>query len=364
MNKDLYCVIMAGGVGSRFWPVSRNEKPKQFLDFLGVGRTFIQQTYDRCASFIPNENFIIVTSALHKDIVLEQLPNVPEKNVLLEPFRRNTAPCIAYASYRIKKENPNATIVVAPSDHYISNELQFIDTIKKGMELAAKEEKLFTIGIPPSRPETAYGYIQANLKEQEIADGAMIFTVKTFTEKPNKELAEVFIKSGEFLWNSGIFIWSVSSIVGELEKWLPEVALLFKEGEEMLGTDQEDELITNVYQDCPTISIDYGVMEKTDIASVIQATFGWSDLGTWNSLYLHAQLDENNNFVSCDEKMMDKVKDCVVISTEKDKLMAIKEMNNMMIINTKDVLMICPRDEVRFKNMITDLTIYEKTKFQ
>ena len=364
MNNNFYCVIMAGGVGSRFWPLSRNEMPKQFLDILGVGRTFIQQTFDRFASFIPVENILVVTFVQYKDLVAEQLPQMLEKNILLEPFRRNTAPCIAYASYWIKEKNPNATMVVAPSDHFISNEILFVDTIKRGMDIATAQDRLFTIGVPPTRPETAYGYIQVSVAEAKSEDGISVMPVKTFTEKPNKEMAEVLVNSGEFLWNSGVFIWNVKTIISQMEQWLPEVSTLFEKGAGLYCTSKEKEFITAVYQDSISISVDYGVMEKTSIASVIQAPFGWSDLGTWHSLYLHYDKDENNNLIMCDELMMDKVKDSIVITTNKGKLMAVKGLDNFMVVDTKDVLMICPKDEVRFKNLITDLSVYEKTKFQ
>lgn len=363
MNTNYYCIIMAGGVGSRFWPVSRNSKPKQFLDILGTGKTFLQQTFERFVQIIPAENILVVTSESYKDLVCEQLPMIPVYNVLLEPYKRNTAPCIAYATYKLFLKNPNATVVVAPSDHYITNESVFLETVLNAMNYASKNDMLFTLGIKPTRPETGYGYIQTTKNAKDV-DGHVALEVKTFTEKPNKELAQVFLESGEFLWNSGIFVWNLKTIKQELEKWLPEVTCLFDGGEKYYYTDKEQIFINHVYEECNAVSIDYGVMEKTSIAWVFKTTFGWSDLGTWESLFMHSDKDENNNLVRVEELMMDKMSNSIIMSTEKDKLITVKGLDNYMIVNTDDVLMICPRDEVRFKNILTDLTVNEKTKFQ
>lgn len=364
MNSNKYCVIMAGGVGSRFWPISRNGRPKQFLDILGVGRTFLQQTYDRFVQVVPAENILVVTSESYRDLVAEQLPELKPENILCEPFRRNTAPCIAYAVYKLWKKNPDATLVVAPSDHYITNEPLFIDTIRNAMAYAETNDKLLTLGIEPTRPETGYGYIQASVRNFQSVGGNLFHAVKTFTEKPDRALAEVFIKSGEFLWNSGIFIWNLRTIRAELERWLPAVTDLFARGMDVYDTPEEQRYIQQAYADCTSISIDYGVMEKTQSAWVLKAGFGWSDLGTWESLYIHAQKDANQNLIHCDELMMDKMKGSIIYSTEPGKLVAVKGLEDYMIINTDDVLMICPRDEVRFKNMLTDLAVNEKGKFQ
>lgn len=364
MNKDYYCVIMAGGAGSRFWPVSRNSKPKQFLDVLGVGKTFLQITYERFANFIPKENILIVTSSSFKDIVLEQVPQVLPENILLEPYRRNTAPCIAYSTYKLFQKNPNATVVVSPSDHFISNDILFQSTVEQALAYASTSGDLFTLGIEPSRPETTYGYIQMTLKDFKNIDGNVAYSVKTFTEKPNLELAKVFVDSGEFLWNSGIYIWNVKAIKSELEKWLPDIATPFAQGEQCYYTPCEQQYIERVYNDCTSVSIDYGVMEKTSKAWVFKVSFGWSDLGTWDSLYLHSQKDENQNYIRAKELMMDKVTGSIIVSTNKGKLLAIKGLDKFMVVDTPDALMICPRDDVRFKNLITDLAVNDKTKFQ
>ncbi len=364
MNSNKYCVIMAGGVGSRFWPISRNGRPKQFLDILGVGRTFLQQTYDRFVQIVPAENILVVTAESYRDLVAAQLPELQPENILCEPFRRNTAPCIAYAVYKLWKKNPDATLVVAPSDHYITNESLFLSTIRSAMAYADTHDKLLTLGIEPTRPETGYGYIQASIRNFESVGGHLFHSVKTFTEKPDRSLAEVFIKSGEFLWNSGIFIWNLRTIRAELERWLPAVTDLFARGMDVYDTPEERRYIQQAYADCTSISIDYGVMEKTQSAWVLKAGFGWSDLGTWESLFIHAQKDEHQNLIHCEELMMDKMKGSIIYSTEEGKLLAVKGLENYMIINTDDVLMICPRDEVRFKNMLTDLAVHEKSKFQ
>lgn len=363
MNKNFYCVIMAGGVGSRFWPVSRNSTPKQFLDILGMGRTFLQATYDRFSKIISNENIFVVTASSYSDMVKEQLPELPEENILGEPFRRNTAPCIAYAAVKIRSKNPDAVMVVAPSDHYISNESLFLDTIRCVLEYASKNNHLITLGINPLRPETGYGYIQCNMKHSHTVNGNIAYKVKTFTEKPNRELARAFMKSGEFLWNSGIFVWNVSTICNSLEQWLPEVYSLFKEGEKYFGTPKEAAAVNHIYEECPSISIDYGVMEKTADAWVFQASFGWSDLGTWESLYFHSRKDDRENLIECREKMIDTTRRCIVFSTEKNKLVVVKGLENYLVVNTDDVLMICPRDDSKFKEVIADLAVNDKSEF-
>lgn len=363
MDKNFYCVIMAGGVGSRFWPISRNALPKQFLDILGIGKSFLQLTYDRFTKIVPKENIIVVTSAAYADLVRQHLPDLPSENILAEPYRRNTAPCIAYAATKIRHQNPNATMVVAPSDHFISNDSLFIDTILTAMKYASGKDELFTLGIDPTRPETGYGYIQCNMKQSKTIDGNIAYKVKTFTEKPNEDLAKVFVESGEFLWNSGIFVWNVSAICSALEKWLPEVYSLFKDGDAYYNTPKEQDFITRIYEDCPAISIDYGVMEKTSRAWVFQASFGWSDLGTWESLYLHAGKDSNGNLIKCGDSLIDSTSGSVIISHEKDKLVVVKGMKDYLIINTDDVLMICPRDGAKFKEVITDLAVNEKSRY-
>lgn len=363
-KENNYCIIMAGGVGSRFWPVSRNSKPKQFLDFFGTGVSFLQQTYNRFAQIVPPGNILVVTSEQYNDLVKEQLPDMPQENILLEPHRRNTAPCIAYATYKLQKKNPKATVVVAPSDHLIINEDVFLGTVSSALEYAQEHDELLTLGIKPTRPETGYGYIQTNRAMEKRIEGSRVFSVKTFTEKPDAELAKVFLQSGEFLWNSGIFVWNVKAISEELERYLPDIANQFKDIVPYYYTEKEEECIKGIYEGCNGISIDYGVMEKTDRSWVFETSFGWSDVGTWEALYHLGEKDGNNNLLSVGDSMIDKVEGSIIVSNEEDKLVVVKGLKNYMVINTDDVLLVCPRDAVRFKNVITDLTVNEFDKYQ
>lgn len=361
MNKNYYCIIMAGGVGSRFWPVSRAEKPKQFIDILGLGKTFIQLTFDRYAAIMPKENILVVTSRRYEKLVREQLPDILPENILMEPYKRNTAPCIAYATYKLYAKNPDATVVVAPSDHLITDETNFRNVILTALDEASKNEMLYTIGIEPTRPETNYGYIQVSKSQVKEVNGHTLWAVKTFTEKPNAELAQVFVDTGEFYWNSGMFIWNLKAIKAELERCLPEVTSLFKGGERVYGTDEEETFIRRVYEDCPSISIDYGVMEKTDKVWVFRATFGWSDIGTWGSIYEHSpnKVDEGN-IIHCGVSMIDDVKCSIIKSTSKDKLVVVRSVENMMVLDLDDVLLVCPRDDKAIKDIVTDLSMKDK----
>lgn len=290
---------------------------------------------------------------------------IQDDNLLLEPHRRNTAPCIAYATYKLAKKNPNATVVVAPSDHLILNEDIFLNTISTALEYASVNDELLTLGIQPTRPETGYGYIQANkLKAKEI-NGQKVYNVKTFTEKPNKELAKVLVNSGEFLWNSGIFVWNLKTIMSELERYLPEIAISFKDGMFAYYTINEQDYIKGIYESCNGISIDYGVMEKTDKSWVFEASFGWSDLGTWESLYAQSIKDGKGNMVKvAGDSLIDRTDNSIIVSNEKEKLVVVKGLSGFMVVETDDVLMICPRDEVAFKNIITDLTVNELNRYQ
>lgn len=361
MNKNHYCIIMAGGVGSRFWPLSRASRPKQFLDILDLGRTFLQMTFDRYASIVPKENILVVTAERYLDYVKEQLPEISMGNILLEPFKRNTAPCIAYATYKILSRNPNAVAVVAPSDHLITGEKNFEEIIQKGLKAAGASDKLFTIGIHPTRPETNYGYIQANKTECDVVDGKETFQVKTFTEKPDVETAKVFIETGEFFWNSGMFIWRLDAIKEELERCLPEVTTLFRGGEEFYYTESEADFIRKVYEDCPAISVDYGVMEKTRRAWVFPSNFGWSDVGTWGSIYENSpNKTPEGNVVKSQIAMVDGVRGSIIKEDDPKKLVVVRDVEDVMIVDVKDVLMVCKRTDKTVKDIITDLTVWDK----
>ncbi len=284
---------MAGGVGSRFWPLSRSKKPKQFIDVLGTGKTLIQETFNRFKGICPNENFLVVTNAEYIDEVHKQLPDIPLENILGEPARRNTAPCIAYAAHKIKHKNPMANMVVTPADHLVIYVDEFQKVVNNAFEYAENHNSLLTIGLKPTRPETGYGYIQtcSDCKENT----PVISKVKTFTEKPDLEMAKVFLESGEFLWNSGIFIWTVKSILEAMQNFLPEVNILFDNN--FYYTEKEKDEIAEIYRKIKTISIDYGIMEKAKNVFVLPADFGWSDLGTWSSLYDYSEKIDNNNVV-------------------------------------------------------------------
>lgn len=347
---------MAGGIGSRFWPLSRKAKPKQFLDITGTGKTLIQQTYQRFTKIIPPENFLVVTNSAYKDLVLEQLPELKVEQVLLEPLRRNTAPCVAYATFKIKAKNPNASFVVAPSDHLIIKEEEFVGQIKKGIEFAKNKNALLTLGIKPCRPEIGYGYIQVKKKE-EFNDLDNLYKVKTFVEKPDAEMAQVFIDSGEFFWNSGIFIWSMSSIVAALETHLDDIFTLFSNGIKWYNTEDEIHFINKIYSECRGISIDYGIMEKAKNVYVLTADFDWSDLGTWGALYENEDKDDVGNVVKGDNVLMYNAQNCIVNISD-EKVAVLQGLDGYIIAESNDTLMICKReDEQQIKQFVTDVRI-------
>ena len=355
MNKNNYCVIMAGGVGSRFWPLSRTSRPKQFLDILGTGKSLLQQTFERFSKVIPEENILIVSHEDYKDLILEQLPGIHANQVLLEPMRKNTAVCIAYANFKILKQNPNANIVVAPSDHLIMRENEFLDVVTKGLEFTQNTNALLTIGIKPSRPETGYGYIQVN-GDKKGGDPA-IRKVKTFTEKPNHEMAKVFFESGEFFWNSGIFIWSLNSILHAFDLYMPDMNTQFQESIDLLNTPEEKDFIGSLYPKCKSISIDYAVMEKADNVSVICADFGWSDLGTWGSLYSHLEKDEWQNTLQGENIFVFNTSNCLV-NISPDKLAVIQGLDDYIVVESEGVLLICKKEEEqRIKDFVNEVKI-------
>jgi mannose-1-phosphate guanylyltransferase len=353
MNNNTYVVIMAGGIGSRFWPFSRTNYPKQFHDVLGIGETMLQMTMKRFEQICPVENIFIVTNKDYEQLVKEQLPQLSDNQILLEPVGRNTAPCIAYASYKIAQINPNANLIVAPSDHVVLKQEAFNQVINTALEAAAADDVLITLGITPSRPDTGYGYIQF------IADGDQpIKKVKTFTEKPNLELAQMFLNSGDFVWNSGIFIWSVNSILNAFRQHLSEISEIFEEGNTHYNTDQEPNFIVKAYSHCRNISIDYGIMEKVDNVYVVLADIGWSDLGTWNSLYTISNKDEQANVVDGDVMLYD-TKNCI-IKTPKNRLVVVQGLEGYIIAEHDNVLMICKLEEEQKVKDFTSDAKYKK----
>jgi len=362
MIKNQYCIIMAGGVGSRFWPMSTTSQPKQFLDILGIGRTLIQQTYDRFKDICPPENIYVVTHENYLNIVCEQLPEVLKENILTEPSRKNTAPCIAYASYKIYKKNPNAITVVAPSDHLITKEDTFLKAIKSCFKKAKAENCLITLGIKPSRPDTGYGYIQYIDSPTKETD-KRIYKVKTFTEKPDLEMAKFFVESGDFLWNSGIFIWSAKSIISAIEKNDPELASVFKDGIEVYNTPQEQDFINRAYQISKSISIDYAVLEKADNVYVRSSIIGWSDLGTWGSLYTHIKHEKGNNAIVGKNIMQYDCENCI-IHMPNDKLVVVQGLKDYIIVESNGTLMICKKeDEQKIRNFVNDVKVIKGDKY-
>jgi len=358
MNKDYYCVIMAGGVGARFWPLSRNMRPKQFIDIMGTGETLIQQTFRRLTTICPPENIFVVTHQQYYDQVLEQLPAIVPDHVLCEPMRRNTAPCIAYAVHKINKLNPEANIVVAPSDHVILKEEEFTQTLLCALKAATANDWLLTLGITPSRPDTGYGYIQFDDTHSYTPD-CKVRKVKTFTEKPHHEMAVSFLQSGDFLWNSGIFIWSIKSIMAAFEKHLPEINTIFKEGADHFYTESESSYIEGAYTICKSISIDYGVMEKADNVFVLAADIGWSDLGTWGSLYDNSVKDANGNAIIGSKPLLYNTKNCI-INLPSDTIAVVQGIEDSIVVEDNGILLICKRNDEQNIRSYVDAVRNEK----
>ncbi|MBK9147759.1 MAG: NTP transferase domain-containing protein [Flavobacteriales bacterium] len=353
-NENTWCVIMAGGVGSRFWPMSRTAYPKQFLDFLGLGRTLLQQTYDRFVPICGKERILVVTNDRYAAIVREQLPDLADWQILEEPQRKNTAPCVAYANAVIGRHDPNAAIIVAPSDHLVLKEEAFHETIRTAVKQARSGDCLVTLGIVPSRPDTGYGYIQF-----QDGDGTMhprVKKVKTFTEKPDHATAQRFIESGDFLWNAGIFIWTLKSIDAAFHRHLPEMQASFDRRSGSIGTAEERSAIQEVYAECASESIDYGIMEKTADAFTVMGDFGWSDLGTWGSLYTHLPKDAHGNAAIGSSV---KLHECSgnVVHAHDDRLLVLQGLEDCIVVSTNDALLVCrKRDEQQIKQFVNELT--------
>lgn len=352
MNKNFYAIIMAGGIGSRFWPISRTAHPKQFIDILGTGKTLIQNTYDRFLKVCPKENIFIVTNDIYIDLVKKQIPEMDLQQILGEPVMRNTAPCVAYASFKIQKLNPEASIVVAPSDHLILDEVAFKESILKSLELTQQEDCLITLGIKPSRPDTGYGYIQYT--DHRLKDD--FHKVKTFTEKPTLEIAKTFIQSGDFLWNAGIFVWSAKSIAEAFLKYLPEMHEIFADARPVYNTEKEKSYIQTAYQQCTNISIDYAIMEKAENVYVLPSEFGWSDLGTWASIYDLAEKDHAGNVVIPSEKVIMHNSSNCIVNVPSNKLVVLQGLHDYIVVESNNTLLICPRNqEQNVKQLVVDV---------
>ncbi|OKZ32214.1 MAG: mannose-1-phosphate guanylyltransferase [Bacteroides uniformis] len=353
INPHRYCVIMCGGIGSRFWPYSRTDRPKQFIDFLGTGRTLLQMSYDRVLPLVDPEHIIIVTNAQYASLVKEQLPDIRDEHILLEPARRNTAPCIAWAAWHIAAIDPEASMIVTPSDHLITREREFEAAIAKGFEFVEQHDALLTLGISPTRPETGYGYIQVG----DRVEGD-ILTVKTFTEKPNLELAKVFLESGEFFWNSGIFLWSARSIKSALMHHAPDIANLFERGADKFSTPAENEWIAHNFPGCMGISIDFAVMEKASNVYVETVNFGWNDLGTWSALYDNSPKNRDANVTQQCAVLAYNSTGNIFAVKNPGKLIVVDGLKDYIVADAGDVLLICPQaEEQRIKNMVNDAKI-------
>lgn len=350
---------MCGGIGSRFWPYSRTNRPKQFIDFLGTGRSLLQMSYDRILPIVPAENIIVVTNELYAPMVKEQLPELPDRNILLEPTRRNTAPCVAWAAYHVAARDPEASMIVTPSDHLITRDREFESSIVRGFEFIESHDALLTLGISPTRPETGYGYIQVG---EEVADG--IRKVKTFTEKPDLELAKVFIDSGEFFWNSGIFLWKASTIMDAFRSLAPDIAAVFEAGKQHFGTSDETEFIAHSFPSCMSISIDFAIMEKASNVYVEVVNFGWNDLGTWSALYDNSPKNRDGNVTQrCSVLSYNSSGNIFAVNGEK--LIVVSGLKDYIVADAGDVLLVCPMaEEQRIKQMVTDAKIAYGDKYQ
>ena len=354
MDNNRYCVIMCGGVGSRFWPFSKAARPKQFIDFFGTGRSLLQMAFDRMQGIVPVDNIILITNESYEPLIKEQLPQIKPSQILLEPARRNTAPCIAWAAHHIKAINPDARMMVAPSDHLILNVERFRESVIKAFDFIDSHNALVTMGIKPSRPETGYGYIQVG----EHIEGNFS-AVKTFTEKPDEDLARVFLQSGEFFWNSGMFFWSADAILKALDDYAPEINATFEQGKEYFGTASEQEYINANFQACPSISIDYAIMEKAPNVYVETVHFGWNDLGTWRSLYDHSPKNREGNVTqNCKALMFNSHNNIVAIKG--DKLIVASGLEGYIVADVDDALLIVPlEEEQKIKQYVNDV----KAKF-
>lgn len=357
-DNHRYCVIMCGGIGSRFWPYSRTDRPKQFIDFFGTGRSLLQMSYDRISPLVPKENIIIVTNSHYAPLVKEQLPELNDDQILLEPARRNTAPCIAWAAYHIAARDPQASMIVTPSDHLITRDAEFEKSIRLGFNFVEKHDALLTLGIKPTRPETGYGYIQIGQPAEDD-----VLKVKTFTEKPDLDLAKVFVESGEFFWNSGIFLWSVKSILEALHNYAPDLTSTFDHGLAAFGTPEENAFIQREFPGCVNISIDYAVMERASNVYVECVDFGWSDLGTWSALYDNSPKNRDSNVVqNCQVLAYNSSGN--IFAVPGDKLVVVNGLHDYIVADAGDVLLVCPKsEEQHIKQYVNDVKLSYKDKY-
>lgn len=362
MTNHCYVVIMAGGAGTRFWPLSTSQKPKQFLDVLNKGTTLLQDTYKRALLLCKKEHIIVVTNKDYEHLVKEQLPDLPEENIWIEPYRKNTAPCVAYAAYKLRDKDPDAMMLVLPSDHIIQKEKTFVKAVQSCFQKASEEDCLITIGIKPTRPNTGYGYIQF-ISDSANKRDSRIFKVKTFIEKPNLEMARYFVKSGEFLWNAGIFIWSVKSIIHAFEKHEKEIAQIFEEGKGIYYTKNEKAFVEKAYSVCKNISIDYAILEKSENVYVRASAIGWSDVGTWKSLYEHLNKDNNKNAIAGKNVMVYDTQSCLV-NVPDNKLVVLVGLDDCIVVESNNMLLICQKDkEQEIKNIVNEIRVQKGDKY-
>lgn len=359
MNENVYCVIMSGGTGVRFWPMSRENKPKQFLDILFTGQTLIQSTYKRYCKVVKKENIRFVLSRIHVDILKEQIPEITDEQIIIEPDRRNTAPAVAYASAKIYKSNPDAILIFAPSDHLIEDEESFVDTINQAIEYVKNNDVLMTLGIKPTRPDTGFGYIQFIPKK-----GQKICKVKTFTEKPAIELARTFIRSGDFLWNAGIFVWSAKTIIDAFKEYEPEIYNAFMRDLSWYYTEKERQKTEKIYSNIKKISVDYAIMEKANNVYTIISEFPWNDLGTWASLHEKRPKDEHNNSIIGKNIMIYNSENCLIQMPANKKLVVIEGLNNFIVVENDDMLLILNKnDEQSLRNIVQDILIEKGSEY-
>lgn len=348
-NHNYYVAIMAGGVGSRFWPGSREARPKQFLDMMGVGKSLLRLTFERFLPLCPVSNIFVVTNAMYKDLVLEQLPELTETQILCEPSRNNTAPCVAYAAFKLAGLNPAGAMVVAPSDHIILKETAFLQNVRRGLEFAGTQDALVTLGIQPTRPDTGYGYIQF---AEETASNSSIFKVRRFAEKPDAATAQSFLNSGDYLWNAGIFIWSIQSILKAYETLSPDIFNILQAGTDQYNTPGEQAFIDKHYPATPNISVDFAIMEKAGNVYTIPSNVGWSDLGTWASLHAECPRDENDNVLQGDAILAIDIDNCLV-RTQEGKLVVLKDLHDYIVVDEPDVLLIYPKSKEQEIKQVT-----------